>query len=746
MTQSMLNKILLVDDNSAIHDDFRKIFSPQDSSAKALDKTWGLLFGTEHKSTTTHEDYLLDSAYQGQEGLKLVKQAIARGTPYALAFVDMRMPPGWDGIKTIKKIWEVDPEIQIVICSAHSDYSWEEISKELDGKDRLLILKKPFDVIEVRQLASALVKKWELNREVQFQFQNLENLVHERTAKLDDALALAKDTIESTLEGILVLDDDKKILSYNQNLIELWNLPKEEILPQNSLELLKEIAGKIKEPSAFLPFLIDLCQNPAKMIKEIKLFSEQIFELYVQPRYRNDVANGLVLSFRDVTEQKKLEEQLTHLATHDALTQLPNRLILIDRLQQAINNAKRNKFYVAFLMVDLDNFKRINDTLGHKAGDEVLKQFSKRLLNFFRESDTVTRFGGDEFSIILPIHLDLESITIQAEKLKKLFMMPFTLENNKQPINITGCVGISVYPMDGNTPEELLKNADSALYYAKKLGFNNYTFYASEISEKLIKQLEIETDLNQALKNDEFILFYQPLIHLDSHKIIGAEALIRWNHPKLGFLHPLSFIPIAERTNVIIDLGKWVLKKACEQGKIWRDTIHPTFIMAVNISSKQIMDENFIHYVDAVLKETGLEPQALELEITENTILEDSDVVSKCMLGLKKRGITLAMDDFGVGYSSLNYIKCFPFDKIKIDQSFTQGLGINPDDQHIIQAIISMTQSLGLEVLAEGVETKEQLDYLREYHGSQIQGYYISPPIHANDFPTFVNNFKQAKK
>lgn len=741
-------RILLVDDNAAIHEDFRKILLQRQGNSTLASYKEKLFGNNEQTTNPTNAPLCLDSAYQGEEALQMVKKALSEQRPYCLAFVDIRMPPGWDGIVTIKKLWEVDPDIQMVICSAHSDYSWEEMHKQLNDTDNLLILKKPFDVIEIRQFTSALTTKWQLARQVQFQIKNLEHIVAQRTAELrnanqslDESLSLITATLESMQEGILALDENEQILVNNQKLLNLWNI--DAGLASNgdakltSQLLLKQMASQIEDPSCFLTMIVNQCKAPKKeMIKELKLNNGQILELYIHPRYLHNESRGVVLSFREITERKFLEEQLLHQATHDALTGLPNRILLTDRLQQAIVYAKRNNLFVGIFMLDLDNFKYINDSLGHNAGDILLTLVAQKLLANFRESDTVTRFGGDEFVIIAASQARVEDLMLKADKLIQLFTQPFIIYD--KAVNVTLSVGISIYPQDGTTPDDLLKTADSALYHAKETGRNNYKFYVAEYNDNILKRLELKTALQQALDKNQFSLDYQPLLKLDSKQIIGVEALLRWQHPTIGIIMPNQFIPMAEESGLIISIGNWVLKTACAQNKLWQQTIHPELTIAVNISGRQIMQSNFIDIVKQVLHDTKLEPQYLELEITENLILENSSTVSNAMNELKEMGVKLSMDDFGIGYSSLNYVKYFPFDKIKIDKSFIDGINLNKDDKNIVEAIINMTKSMGLEVLAEGVETKEQIDFLYSRHSNQIQGFYVSPPLDVKGCSEFL--------
>lgn len=745
-------KILIVDDNAAIHDDFNKILTLS-KRAHALNSTNKLMFEEQIASNNNHQNeyFQLDSAFQGQDAYELVQRSIEENRPYAMAFVDIRMPPGWDGIATIKKIWEIDPHIQMVICSAYSDYSFEDIQQQLGGNDNLLILKKPFDVIEIRQLATTLTKKWELQKQVEFQIQHLEEVTTERTQALqhtneylDESLSILKSTLEATEEGILVLDDEEQLLMYNQKFLNLWKITIQEVDSKSTTELLQMMAERTDDPSAFLAMISNQCKTPKTGVsKELKLNNDQVLEVYLHPRYLRNRAQGVVFSFREITERKFIEDQLVHQATHDALTGLANRILLHDRLQQTIAYAKRNNLYVGVLMLDLDNFKQVNDSLGHNAGDDLLKIVAKKLQGNFREFDTITRFGGDEFVIILA-QAHIEDLTDKANKLMQLLLEP--IEINDKSITISASAGISIYPIDGVSPDDLLKNADSALYHAKDIGRNNFQYYLSEYNDNLLKKVELKNALKEALTNNELLLNYQPLLKLNSQEIIGVEALLRWTHPKRGLIMPNQFIPIAEETGLIIPIGEWVLHSACQQVVQWQKTINPELTVSVNISGKQIVQKNFMTLVASVLKNTGLSPEYLELEISERYILENSSAVSNALAELKEMGVKLSMDDFGIGYSSLNYVKYFPFDKIKIDKRFIDGINVNLDDKNIVEAIIDMAQSMGLQVLAEGVETKEQIDFLTSHHSNQIQGYYFSPPLDVKLCSEFLTTHRNEKQ
>lgn len=718
-------RILIVDDNKNIHLDFYNVLK-EDSLDNSIEDDEAFLFNKKTHSVFKHavDSYVIDSAYQGKEALELVSKSIETGVPYTLAFVDIQMPPGWDGIETIKQMWRVDPNIQIVICSAYSEHSWNDIAEQLGVSDNLLILKKPFEPIEIRQLASALTRKWEL-------IANLQSLVKKRTAELEAAYSLSKATLESTQEGILVINEKEEKVNYNKKLIEIWGITEEFLTTEKPKTIVKKLAEKLEEPQLFMTTVNHLCEHPKEgNMHEWKAKKGKIFELYSHPQSLNGEIVGCVFSFRDITERKHMEAQLTYQATHDSLTGLSNRLLLIDRIQQSIVRAKRRGSCIGVLVFDLDNFKQVNDSLGHNAGDVLLQTVAKRLRNAVRESDTVTRLGGDEFVVVLSSLLREEDLAYKVSELLKIFLLPSKIKN--QELIVTTSIGVSVYPKDGQDPDTLLKNADVALYRAKELGRNTFQFYLAEFNEQALQKAELTTSLRQALATNALELHYQPLVQLKSNQIIGVEALVRWNHPSLGPISPNVFIPLAEDTGLIAEIGEWILRAACIQNKKWQNDFKTEIRMAVNVSGYQFKQNNFVEIVSKILEETGLDPCYLELEITETILLETGMDVAEKMAELKKLGIHFSMDDFGTGYASLSYLKYFPFDKLKIDKSFIDGITINYEDKTIVEAIINMTKTMGIEVLAEGVENAEQIDFLRLHHSSQVQGFYFSPPMDAD--------------
>ena len=434
----------------------------------------------------------------------------------------------------------------------------------------------------------------------------------------------------------------------------------------------------------------------------------------------------------DITERKAAEEQVRFLAYYDAVTGLPNRTLFHDRLAKALASARRRKEKVALLFLDLDRFKNINDSLGHSAGDLLLKEVAERLKRSAREQDTVARLGGDEFVVILTAVKDVSDVAVAANRILQAMTSEFEIQG--QWLSVTCSLGISVFPDHGRDGETLLKHADAAMYSAKDKGRNNFQFFTQDMNVKAIERLNLENSLRLALERDELSLVYQPQVDLASGRIVGAEALLRWNHPQLGLVPPSSFITVAENSGLILPFGEWVLKTACAQARQWQDLGLPPLPVAVNVSAVQFRNERFLEVVRKVLDETGLAPQYLELELTESLLLSNADVTLAVLRELGKMGLRLSIDDFGTGYSSLSYLRNFPVYKLKIDRSFMQDIKAGTDNAAITAAIINLARSLNLKVLAEGVESEEQMFFLRAHYCDEAQGYYFSQPLTAADF------------
>ena len=434
----------------------------------------------------------------------------------------------------------------------------------------------------------------------------------------------------------------------------------------------------------------------------------------------------LILMMGMIIIWRRVDRRIQILANYDDVTGLPNRNLLHDRIDQAINFSRRYGKMTSILFIDLDDFKVVNDSLGHNVGDQLLRELGIRLTGCVRSVDTVARLGGDEFIIVLTAMPHQDNVVFIAEKVIDSLSRPFLLEGHE--VFVSSSIGIANYPKDGEDEITLLKNADSAMYHAKERGKGNYQFYAAEMNEMALERLSMINDLHRAVERQEFMLYYQPQVDIKSGKISGVEALLRWHHPQKGMIPPSKFIPLVEETRLILPIGEWVLQTACEQAVKWhRQGIEIT--MAVNLSALQIEDYRLMKLVNGVLKKTGMDPRLLELELTENVLVERSEVIFRIFRQLREKGVLLSIDDFGTGYSSLSYLNQLPIDKLKIDSSFVRDISVDSDDRAIVAAIISMAHSLRLKALAEGVETREQEDILRSMGCDEIQGYLYSKPL-----------------
>ncbi|MFZ5968012.1 MAG: EAL domain-containing protein [Bacillota bacterium] len=456
-----------------------------------------------------------------------------------------------------------------------------------------------------------------------------------------------------------------------------------------------------------------------------------------------DNETRIVMVSRDCTERQMFEDAIRHQAFHDALTGLPNRMLLKERLDLEIAHMQRSGEMLAVLFLDLDRFKIINDTLGHAVGDELLKMIAMRIKNCVRTDDTVARLGGDEFTVLLPGIAQVEDVGKIANKIMDAIKQPIRID--KHEFYISTSIGIALYPNDGDDPVTLLKNADVAMYLAKEKGRNNFQLYTSSMNEKALERLEMENSLRRAIEREEFTVYYQPRVNSRNREIIGMEALIRWIHPELGIILPGKFIPIAEETGLIVPIGEWVLRTACKQNKTWQDAGYPPIRVAVNLSARQFQLQNLVETVSQILDETGLEAQWLELEITESIAMHNAEYTYKMLEELRKMGVHFSIDDFGTGYSSLNYLKRFPITKLKIDRSFVQEIHKDADNAAIASTVIVLGQSLKLGVVAEGVETEEQLDFLRKYECEEMQGFLFGKPMPPDEFEAVLNSKESAE-
>jgi len=609
-------RVIVIDDTESIHADFRKILAP-DAARDDFAARAAALFGEESDPPARRPSavFSVDSAHQGREGYDKVCAAVRAGEPYCLAFVDMRMPPGWDGLRTVEELWKEDPNLQIIICTAYSDCSLEQMVERLGASDRLLIIKKPFDTAEVAQAAIAMTEKWSLAQQALLKVEQLERLVEQRTGELRRA------------------------------------------------------------------------------------------------------------------------------AMTDRLTGLPNRAEAIDTLRLAIDAHRHQREPFLALFLDCDRFKVINDSLGHEVGDLLLVDFADRVECELRDWATAhhvmperclaARFGGDEFVIVVRGCRCSEAETELAQRLLEVTRRPYQLRGHE--VYATVSIGVTCSDFDYTSPEDVIRDADAAMYRAKASGADRAARFDRSMHATAMQRLRTEIDLRRAVERSQFAVYYQPIIDLEAGALTGFEALLRWNHPHRGVVQPAEFIHIAEETGVIMEVGSWVLREAVRQAADWRQRFphDPPLKMSVNLSKRQMLEPGLTRYVAELLAEFELPPAALMLEVTESIVMEDPAVVTPILKDLRELGVTLAMDDFGTGHSSLSCLHRFPINVLKIDRSFIENMQHNLQYTAVVQAIITLAANLGMRVTAEGIETIEQLAQVQALECHCGQGFLFARPIPA---------------
>lgn len=545
-----------------------------------------------------------------------------------------------------------------------------------------------------------------------------------------------RSVIESANDSIILSDRTGTIISWNKGAELIFGFTEKEALGKN-LQIIIPDKFKVAHQQGMERYLLSgepkVIGNTVELEGLRKDGSEFQIELSLAA-WQEDGHVYFSSIIRDITERKRNEKKINQMVYRDPLTGLPNRLLLNDRLSQALELADETKQTIGIMFIDLDRFKYINDTLGHAVGDQLLIEIAKRIESCVGKNDTVCRQGGDEFIVLIP-NTTADEVSKIAQQIVDLFSSSVMV--NEQELFVTPSIGIAMYPGDGRDIETLIKNADTAMYRVKEQGKNNFQFYTPEMNEAVTKKMKLEIGLRKALERDEFKIVYQPQIDVETGGIIGVEALLRWHHPEWGTISPAEFIPIAEETGLILQIGEWVLHGACLQNKEWQNAGYAPLRMAVNISSRQFQQSDLVERVSRILKETELAPQYLELELTESIIQDSKYAVAKMQV-LKEMGIHLSIDDFGTGYSSLSYLKTFPIHTLKIDQSFTRNIYADPKDASLVETIIAMAHNLDLKVIAEGVETEEQLQFLQQKQCNEAQGYYFSRPISADELAVIL--------
>ncbi len=625
--------------------------------------------------------------------------------------VDLFLPDS-QGIETFDRLFNAAPDIPILILSTPQDEDVAKLAVQRGAQDYLL--KNHLDSYILSKALRSMIER----------AANAEALFEEKER--------AQVTLDSIGDGVISTDAHGHVTYINAVAEGLTGWSRKEAEGRELADVFRIVNVGSREVAQD-PMGLAIRENrtvgltPNCMLIRRDGVEAAIEDSAAPIHDRRGKVTGAVMVFRDVSVARAMSLKMSHLAQHDSLTDLPNRILLNDRLSQAIAMAHRHGKKLAVLYLDIDRFKRVNDSAGHTVGDRLLQSVAVRLLDCVRSSDTVCRLGGDEFVILLSEVAHAQDAALSAEKMLAALSEPLRLDQLE--LHVSASIGVVTFPEDGTTAEDLLKNADSAMYQAKDCGRNNYQFFKADMNRRALERHRLESDLRHALRRREFVLHYQPKVSLHTGAITGVEALLRWRHPTRGLIRPSRFISIAEDSGLIVPIGKWVLREGCRQAKFWLATGVAPVSMAVNISPVELRAKNFVAGVQEILAETGLDARHLELEITETFLMQDPVSTGMVLQELKDMGIRLALDDFGTGYSSLSYLKRFPIDTLKIDHSFVRDLTSDRDDASIVSAVINMGKSLNMRVVAEGVETREQSAFLRNQHCPEAQGFYFGAPV-----------------
>ena len=670
-----------------------------------------------------------------------MEQSVREARPFAIAFLDVRMPPGPDGVYAAERIRMLDSEVNIVFVTGYSDTPLEQIASRVPPADKLLYLQKPLQSSELKQLAQALSGKWVAERHLQATRARLQQILSSTPAVVYTCTPCR----------------DRAATFVSDNIIEQFGYTPGAVLAEPNFWL-----GRVHK------------EDLPRVFRELKRLLE-VGEIALEYRFRH--ADGdyrwvsdrvklvldasgkpkeLVGCWIDVTEQRRAEETIRYLAYFDGLTGLPNRVLMRELLGRALAAAERHQRSLAVLFVDLDQFKRINDTLGHDMGDLLLQEVARRLVSCIRRSDAIfsegdvgnipqvggeeaiSRLGGDEFVLILSEISSSEDAANVARRIAAALAQPIRLGHDE--VIITASIGISVYPYDATSAETLLKHADAAMYHAKEQGRNSYRFFTEALNERTARRFTIESNLRRALDRGEFVLFYQPRIDIRARRVVGMEALLRWRRPQEGLLLPNEFIPVAEENGLIVPIGEWVLQEACRQAAAWCKSGLTPLTMSINMSAGQFKRGRLVERICGALEDTGLLPEFLELELTESMLIEDTDLSATLLARFREIGLKITVDDFGTGYSSLSYLKRFALTALKVDRSLVRDLATNANNSAIVSAAIALAHNLHLRVVAEGVEHEIQAGILKAQGCDEAQGYLFSPPVDAEKFELWLRS------
>jgi diguanylate cyclase (GGDEF)-like protein/PAS domain S-box-containing protein len=633
----------------------------------------------------------------------------------AAVVLDLTLPDS-HGVETFDKLFEAAPRVPILILSGADAEEMAKQAVQRGAQDYLV--KNQADGYRLRRTVRTMIDRRAAEAI------SLENEV-------------ANVTLDSIGEAVLRTDIRGNVTYLNRIAEKMTGWRRDEALGRSVADVLRiidRVSGAPARNAVEIVMQEDKITRLTANCMNCILVRRDGFEFGIENTVtpihdQEGRTTGAVVAFHDVSAARATSLEMSHLAQHDSLTDLPNRVLFNDRLMQAISLAERQSKQLAVMFVDLDHFKKINDSLGHGVGDKLLQSVAARLRACLRRTDTVSRLGGDEFVILLSQVEQEEDAAFSARKILRAFAAPHIVDNKSLDINVS--IGGSTYPSDGRDAESLMNKADTAMYEAKQNGRNNYRFFRRDMHARLAERLSLEGDLRYALGRNEFVLYYQPKFNLQTGQITGVEALIRWQHPHRGMVSPADFVPIAEECGLILPIGRWVLLEACRQARAWSDSGLGVVPVAVNVSAAEFGAKDFLSGVRAVLITTGVEPPNLELELTESVLMQDAESAVRILGALKAMGVQLAIDDFGTGYSSFTYLRRFPSDALKLHQSFVQEITSDPGDATIVSAMINIGKSLKQRVIAEGVETRAQLEFLQRHGCGEGQGYYFSRPVPA---------------
>lgn len=677
--------------------------------------------------------YIVLEASNGYEGLQLF-----RSERPDIVFCDLRMP-GMDGLAVVAEIHDMSPETPVIVVSGTGNINdaveavrcgaWDYVSKPIQ------------DLAELELVADRALERARLLAENRIYREHLEELVQEKTEKLRESELKYRMLFENANDTILLLEGDR-IVDCNQKALGMFGVSREGLIGSTLPDFAHLMQPDGISSTAFIePILVDAYTGNSKSFEwQIRRHDGTVCptELSLN-RCEFGGYTYLLAQVRDISSRKRYESQLIYQANYDVLTGLPNKNLLSERFGQFSSQHRHQKKRLALLLFDLDNFKNINDTLGHLFGDQLLVAVALRLTGIIRQYDTAARLGGDEFVVMSPEVSTIDNLTQLAEKVRQIFVEPISVWDHE--LFVTASIGVVVYPHDGETIDTLLQNADAAMYQAKKQGKNVYRFYTSEISRGIQERLHLETRLRRALDRGEFQLQYQPQVDIQTRRVVGVEVLLRWRPDNgLTLVNPSEFIPVLEDTGLIVPVGDWVFKEACRQYIEWQTAGIKGLTLSINISVCQFQSAKLPDSIKGAISSSGIDPAMICLEITESMIMKDSEESSNMLTTLTGLGCSLSIDDFGTGYSSLSYLSRLPISELKIDRSFIRNIPHDANDAVIVTTIIDLAECLNMSVVAEGVETKEQLEFLVGHNCHRFQGFYFSKPLSAADFSGFVHD------